>query len=66
MKQRKNNGKSYHDKTGEGPGYEYWSPRPTNYGCGTGPGKHGGKEIKKITHRLERRIANMDLRKEIY
>lgn len=44
---------------GKGPGYEYWSRRPSK-GC-TCP----GKENKKITHKLERRQANKELKDQI-
>jgi len=42
----------------KGPGYEYWSRRPSK-GC-VGP----GKQNKTITHRLERAAAKRDLNKK--
>lgn len=35
-------------------GLEYWAKRSGNK-KGWGPGTFGGKEIKKITHRIERK-----------
>ena len=42
---------------------EYWSPRPVTNGKGHG-GKLPGRDTKTLTHRLERRQADRDLRKE--
>lgn len=50
--------RSYHNKSGKGSGYEYWGRRPSK--MGTSVGKAGGKEIKKHTHRQERRAAKKD------
>lgn len=52
--------RSRHNKSGKGPGYDYWSPRPGNRG-GACPGKYGGKAVKTHTHRLERRISKRDV-----
>lgn len=48
--------RSRHNKSGKGPDEDYWQRRPGNKG-GACPGKYGGKEVKKRTHRVERRIA---------
>jgi len=45
-------------KGAKGPGYEYWSRRPTK-GC-----VDSGKENKAVTHRLERAAAKRQLNKE--
>jgi hypothetical protein len=42
------------------PGYDYWSRRPGNHGAqGHGP------DVKRRTHRKERRLGDRELRKEI-
>jgi len=46
----------HHSKS---PGYEYWSRRPLNRG-----GSQPGKPTKRITHRIERRIADRELQKD--
>ncbi len=56
--------RSNHDKSGKGPGYDYWSRRPGNAG-GACPGKYGGRDVKTQTHRVERRQAARQLRKEV-
>lgn len=48
--------RSRHNRSGKGPGYDYWGRRPGNRG-GACPGKYGGKEVKTRTHRIERRNA---------
>lgn len=40
------------------PGLEFWSRRPYS-GLGT------GKWLKKMCHRVERRLAKIDLKKEV-
>jgi hypothetical protein len=42
----------------KGPGHEYWGKRPSK-GL-TGP----GRKTKRLTHRLERRAAGRDLRRD--
>lgn len=45
-------------KKAKGPGYEYWSKRPT-------PLTSPGKEAKKLTHRLERIQAKKQIKEEL-
>lgn len=45
-------------KGSKGPGYDYWSKRPTKGGTSPGP------NTKRITKRLERRAAVRAVRKE--
>lgn len=42
---------------GKGPGYDYWGRRPLSGTCGH------GKEVKQITHRIERARAKVTTRK---
>ena len=45
-------------KRGEkGPGYDYWGKRPGNKG-----GQSPGADVKKRTHKTERRRAKKELR----
>lgn len=55
--------RSNHDKSGKGPGYDYSSCRPGNR-IGACPGKYGGRDVKTRTHRVERRRAAWQVRKE--
>jgi len=50
-------------KGSKGPGYDYWSKRPVKGGSSTMSAGYG-PEIKRQTHRTERRMAGRALRKE--
>lgn len=45
------------------PGYDYWSKRPVKGGNSTMSAGYG-PEVKRQTHRAERRVAGRALRKE--
>lgn len=46
------------DGTGKGCGYEYWSRRPFRGCC-------PGSDVKRMTHRVERRRAKAAVRREV-
>lgn len=45
-------------KGSKGPGYDYWGRRAQSGNCGHGP------DVKRITHRIERRRASKALREQ--
>jgi hypothetical protein len=47
-----------HSSGGKGAGYDYWGRRALSGNCGH------GKEVKVITHRIERARAKASTRKE--
>jgi hypothetical protein len=50
--------RSKKSKNGKGPGYDYWSKRPT-------PLTSPGREAKKLTHRLERIQGKKKIKEEL-
>jgi len=58
--------RSRHNKSKAANSYEfsYQGQRAGNMICGQGPGKYGGAWVKTNTHRLERRAAKRELRKD--
>ena len=58
--------RSFHNKSGKGPGYEYGSKRDgVNKYYPFCPGKYGGAWVKKQTHKIERRQGKKKLEKEL-
>lgn len=51
--------RSKKNKSGKGPGFEYWGRRPSK--MGTSVGKYGGRIVKDHTHKLERRQKSKDV-----
>lgn len=51
-------------KGSKGPGFDYWSKRPVK---GTGPAGMAnghGPDVKRLTHRSERRLGKRDARQD--